>query len=76
MVVNETDVSPTLEAGAGGGGNNLPMVLACIEGNGSRPSHRGPGFTTETKVMYTLNSTEVHGVAYELPRENRIADGE
>ena len=52
------------------------FVLACIEGNGSRPSHRGLGITTETKVMYTLNSTECHGVAYELPRENRIADGE
>lgn len=52
------------------------MVLACIEGNGSRPSHRGLGISTDTAAMHTLNGTEVHGVVYELPRENRIADGE
>lgn len=37
-------------------------VLACIEGNGCRPSHIGLGITTNGKTMYTLNSTEVHGV--------------
>lgn len=38
------------------------LVLAVIEGNGNRPSHKGVGISTEDK-MYTLNSTEVHGVA-------------
>lgn len=37
------------------------VVLACIEGNGCRPSHKGLGITTE-QTMYTLNGTEVHGV--------------
>lgn len=37
--------------------------IVCLEGNGSRPSHRGIGFL-ESEVMYTLNSTEVHAVAY------------
>ena len=37
------------------------IVLAAIEGNGSRPSHKGTGINDGT-VMYTLNSTEVHGV--------------
>ena len=50
------------------------IVLAAIEGNGARPSHRGGGFN-DGKVMYTLNSTEVHGVIYELPRKDRIVDG-
>lgn len=39
--------------------------IVCLEGNGSRPSHRGDGYI-ESEVMYTLNSTEVHGVAYEV----------
>lgn len=37
--------------------------IVCLEGNGSRPSHRGDGYI-ESQVMYTLNSTEVHAVAY------------
>ena len=39
--------------------------IVCLEGNGARPSHRGIGFI-ESEVMYTLNTTEVHGVAYEI----------
>ena len=39
--------------------------IVCLEGNGSRPSHQGDGYRV-SEVMYTLNSTEVHGVAYEL----------
>ena len=35
----------------------------CLEGNGSRPSHRGDGWR-ESDVMYTLNSTEVHTICY------------
>ena len=34
-----------------------------IEGNGSRPSHRGDGYK-QTDTMYSLNTTEVHAVAY------------
>ena len=34
-----------------------------IEGNGQRESHRGDGWKLTDK-MYTLNTTEVHGVAY------------
>jgi site-specific DNA-cytosine methylase len=34
-----------------------------LEGNGQRPSHKGDGYS-ETDKMYTLNTTEVHGVAY------------
>jgi len=31
--------------------------IVCIEGNGSRPSHKGDGYI-ESETMYTLNSTE------------------
>lgn len=37
--------------------------IICLEGNGARPSHQGCGFSIGG-VMYTLNSTEVHCVAY------------
>ena len=45
------------------------VVLAAIEGNGSRPSHKGMGIN-DGAVMYTLNSTEVHGVVYERNGKN------
>lgn len=41
------------------------MITICLEGNGQRPSHRGDGYIVSDK-MYTLNSTEIHGVAYEM----------
>ena len=56
--VSEDGITSTLEAGAGEGGNNMPIVL---EGNGQRASHKGDGYK-ESETMYTLNSTEQHGV--------------
>lgn len=44
--------------------------IICLEGNGSRPSHKGCGYSVGG-AMYTLNSTEVHAVAY----ANYKADG-
>jgi DNA (cytosine-5)-methyltransferase 1 len=53
----------TLTGRMGTGGGNVPMIQTiAIEGNGSRPSHKGNGYK-ETDKMYTLNATEVHGVA-------------
>lgn len=43
--------------------NQGGMAVVCLEGNGSRPSHKGDGYA-ETDTMYTLNSTEKHAVAY------------
>lgn len=56
--VYEDGITPTLEAGAGEGGNNMPIVL---EGNGQRDSHKGDGYK-ESETMYTLNTVEQHGV--------------
>lgn len=44
------------------GGEPRPDTI-CVDGNGYRPSHFGDGWT-ESDVMYTLNSTEVHAVCY------------
>ncbi|MCQ2316362.1 MAG: DNA cytosine methyltransferase [Bacteroidales bacterium] len=42
-----------------------PCQTVALEGNGQRASHKGDGYR-ETDKMYTLNTTEVHGVAYSL----------
>jgi len=39
------------------------LEVIAIEGNGSRPSHQGCGYS-EKGAMFTLNATEVHGVCY------------
>ena len=43
--------------------------IVCLEGNGARPSHKGNGWSIGG-VMYTLNSTEVHCVAYSIHSYN------
>lgn len=58
------------EAVAECGDSAAPIVLAVFEGNGSRPSHKDPGISTDTDKMYTLNTTEVHGVIYRKPNGN------
>ena len=56
----------TLRAEAHG---HAPIVhTIAIEGNGSRPSHKGNGYK-ETDKMYTLNATEVHGVAIGIDQQ-------
>jgi len=39
------------------------MAVVAVEGNGSRPSHRGDGYGGE--VSFTLNSVERHSVCYQ-----------
>jgi DNA (cytosine-5)-methyltransferase 1 len=69
----EDGVFQTLSSKMGQGGGNVPMVQTiAIEGNGSRPSHKGNGYK-ETDKMYTLNTTEVHGVAYSMGHDERSA---
>lgn len=43
--------------------NELVVETIALEGNGQRPSHHGDGYI-ESDKSYTLNTTEVHGVAY------------
>ena len=43
--------------------NQGGMAVVALEGNGTRPSHKGDGYK-ESDVMYTLNATEQHGVAH------------
>ena len=58
----EADTSRCLDANGGNPTCNQGGI-AVIEGNGSSPSHRGDGYK-ESDVMYTLNATEQHAVAF------------
>ena len=71
--VRDDGKCPTLRAETHG---NLPCVMntVCLEGNGSRPSHKGDGYI-ESDTMYTLNTIERHGVAYSIeshPQDSRV----
>ena len=46
-------------------GNEPGSDIVCLEGNGIRPSHRGSGYSVGG-VMFTLNSTEIHCVCYNI----------
>ena len=62
--IQEVTTTRTLDLNGGNPACNQGgvMVLAVIEGNGNRPSHKGPGINENGEKMYTLNTTEVHGV--------------
>lgn len=58
--IYEADTSRTLDLNGGSPACNQGGMIV-LEGNGSRESHKGDGFT-ESDVMYTLNTVEHHGI--------------
>ena len=60
IVVTETEIAPCLEAGAGGGGNNLPMIVF----RKSRRAKSKDDYETwvQTEVANTLNTFDGGGV--------------
>lgn len=72
--IYEAESSRTLDRN--GGDPSLKQGgMIVLEGNGSRPSHRGPGFD-ETDTMYTLNTTETHGVCYSQFKYDKYVETE
>lgn len=60
--VYKAETARTLDLNGGSPAcNQGGMAVVSLEGNGSRPSHSGDGYS-ESEVMYTLNSTEHHAV--------------
>ena len=57
--IDTSDQSPNKNQGG--------IAVVAIEGNGTRPSHHGNGYSEEG-IGYTLNTTEHHGVAYGIDR--------
>jgi len=49
--------------------------VVCVEGNGSRPSHKGDGYR-ESDTMYTLNSVEQHAVCYSQDAYDKFTENE
>lgn len=58
--IYKADTSRTLDGMGGSPACNQGGMIV-LEGNGARPSHKGPGFK-ESETMFTLNTTEVHSV--------------
>lgn len=58
----EAETSRCLD-GNGGNPTCNQGGIAVVEGNGTRPSHKGDGYK-ESDIMYTLNATEQHAVAF------------
>lgn len=70
----EAETSKCLDTGGGNPTCNQGGI-AVVEGNGSRPSHHGDGYR-EDGVMYTLNATEQHAVAFsDISSPLSAADG-
>lgn len=53
----------------------MPDKVFALEGNGSRPSHFGDGYS-ETEISYTLNHVEQHGVCYGADIRNGTLNAE
>lgn len=64
--IYEADTSRTID-GNGSNPNCNQGGMVVVEGNGSRPSHHGNGYSEED-VMYTLNTVDRHAVAYGIDR--------
>jgi DNA (cytosine-5)-methyltransferase 1 len=63
--IYEADTARTLDTSVPDPNKNAGgMAVVALEGNGSRPSHRGDGFSDED-ISYTLNSVEHHAVCYQ-----------
>lgn len=50
-------------------------TVVCLEGNGSRESHKGDGYK-ESETMYTLNTVEQHGVCYTYRKKGHPQNSE
>jgi DNA (cytosine-5)-methyltransferase 1 len=62
--IYEADTARTLDTSIPDPNKNAGgMTVVALEGNGSRPSHRGDGYGGE--VSFTLNSVEHHAVCYQ-----------
>ena len=65
------DVAPTISAKYGTGGNNVPLVAYCIQGNTiERQLQNGAnGAGVNKELSFTLTATDRHAVAYGIGRD-------
>lgn len=68
------ETSRTLDNNGGNPACNQGGIIV-LEGNGSRPSHKGDGFS-EADVSYTLNAVEQHAVCVGVDAYNQTTTGD
>ena len=74
--IYKAETSRTLDLNGGSPAcNQGGMAVVCIEGNGTRDSHKGDGYK-ESETMYTLNTVEQHGVCIPINTMDATRDGE
>ena len=73
--IKEIEVSPTVTARWGTGGNNVPLAQSyCLQGAGATSQNaNGSGYKEEQS--FTLNVTDVHGVAQFVDVYNQTING-
>ena len=60
--IYEAETARTIDGNGGNPScNQGGMAVVALEGNGSRPSHHGNGYS-ESEIMYTLNTIDRHAV--------------
>ena len=68
--VYKADTARTLDLNGGSPAcNQGGIAIVCLEGNGSRDSHKGDGYKVSDS-MFTLNTVEVHGVVQAVDCRN------
>jgi DNA (cytosine-5)-methyltransferase 1 len=85
--VYEADTSRTLDTSVPDPNKNAGgMAIVALEGNGSRPSHRGDGFS-DADISYTRGAVEKHAVCYQdkvgalcasdykFPQQQQVVEG-
>ena len=71
--IYKADTTRTLDNNGGNPACNQGGMIV-LEGNGSRPSHKGDGYA-ESDTSYTLNATERHAVCTDWGTEPCTAVG-
>ena len=72
--IYEAETSRTLDNNGGNPACNQGGIIV-LEGNGSRPSHKGDGFS-EADVSHTLNAVEHHAVCVGVDAYNQATTGD
>ena len=79
MIVTDTEISPTLEAGAGEGGNNMPIIIDSIGGQHERawkseiaPTIKATHYKSPPQPLHCLN---IIGIIADHPTP-KISTGE
>lgn len=76
VLISETEICPTLEAGAGGGGNNLPMIMSYQEVTGTlNPGAHAGSYNGQDAYNDLLVVNDIHNSETGLSHEGVVESG-